>query len=161
MSISGGILTAVVLTSAVLQQLPNGSYSDQMFREAVDNRQNTAQPFVLVTIIDASTGQEKEGCTGIGGLAAAIALQKGWTTENPKPSDDELDQLLLKATDRRFTFYDQRWLVGSGYYSIESNQRVCLLLRRGIPAFRADITGKVYAGTPQHPLTTIPLQNDQ
>lgn len=154
-----GVLAAVVLTSGVAEKVSDGRYSDQMFRDAVYNRQSTSQPFVLVTIIDASTGAEKKGCTEIGALAAAIGLQRGWTREKPRPNEDEVTDILLKTTDRRFAFYQAQWLNGAGYYWIERNEKACLFLRRGIPAFRADLTGQIVAGTPGHALASIPLQD--
>lgn len=153
-----GLFAAIALTSAMAEQAPDGRYSDQMFREAVYNRQGTSQPFVLVTIIDGSTGAEKKGCTEIGALAAAVALQKGWTRDRQMPTEDEVDEFLIKRTDRRFTFYQAKWLAGSGYYSIEHNEAACAFLRRGISAFRADLTGQIVPGTPGHRLAGIPLQ---
>ena len=159
MSLSAGALATMVATSAIAQQAVDGRYSSEMFREAVLNRRNTSQPFVLVTIIDASSGVEKEGYTEIGALAASIALQEGWTRDYPRPTEDELDSLLLRTVRRRFAFYQARWLAGSGYYSTERSERACILLRRGIPAFRADLTGQIVAGTPSHPLMGDPSQN--
>ena len=143
--------TAAVAASAQTPPAKN-RYSDQMFTDAVNNRETTSPPFVLVTIVDGSTGKEKTGCTEVSALAAAISLQKGWTRDNPRPDDEEVNEMLENTPGRRFVFLQTRWLAGSGYYAMERNEKACALLRHGIPAFRADLTGQTVAGTPGHAL---------
>lgn len=128
-------------------RVTNG-YSSRMFADAVADRGSSSRPFVLVTIVDGRQRRERTGCVSVGSLASALAMERGWKPTHRFPGYQDVDRLLLTAHGRRFTFQTTRWLTGAGYDSMAANEAACALLRRGVPAYRVDLTGETVAGRP-------------
>lgn len=159
-TIIAALFLALTIASTPLSpaSMDDGRYSDQLYRQAVFDRENTAVPYVLVTIVDGISGQSRHGCTGIAGLAAAVALKRGWNTLDSDARQEKLTNILLETPARRFVFTTPRLLAGAGFYETKRDEEACALLRRGIPAFAADISGQTVAGRPGAPIVPVSLR---
>ena len=113
----------------------------QQFETAVDN-DSTNDSFVLVTIVDGTSGVAKTGCIEANLLLGAIHSENG--LDYDIRGMERVRKLALSAEDHRFTFKNPAALSNVSYATLDSaNSEACEIIRSGRGAWRGDISGQI------------------
>ena len=113
--------------------------------EAALADESTSPSFVLVTIVDGRSGEERTGCILAPFLLGAIHLERHLPYS--RAAMDEGRRIAEAQTDHRFVFRDPAALHNVSFARLGAgNEAACRLIRAGRQAYMADITGEIRGG---------------
>jgi hypothetical protein len=113
----------------------------EQFVSAIDD-DSTNDAFVLVTVVDGSSGRAKSGCVEAHFLLGAIHIERRLRYDSA--GNERARQVARSADGNRFVFRSRAALKNLNFANFSSaNQQACKLIRGGSGAKRNDISGQI------------------
>ena len=137
----------LVLTSCGKDSPPPHPQPWEQYETAIKHL-STAPYFVLVTIVDGRSGVARTDCIPANLLLGAIHREHRLPKE--LSSIPRAEKIALSQKDRRFVFNNPEALANvtaNGAEARAMSRRACEIIRSGQPAYMADISGEVVAGS--------------
>ena len=137
-----GMVAAAAIGGLGCKSQPTDYIQPQKQFEAAVDDDSTNDSFVLVTIVNGTSGVAKSGCIEASFLLGAIHAENGLDFD--AHGMEQARQTALESQSHRFTFKKAAALSNVNYATLDTaNREACKIIRGGRGAWRGDVGGQV------------------